>query len=794
MLHIFRETISLQTRTNRKTKKNTLSIRLKIQLFAVLIALLVSSVLSVFYFTVLTHLARQKNIGQLASTTRLMIPRFEDVFLQIENDLLILVRLPPIQGLARSLQNKGIDPMDDSTSTHWRNRLNMIFSSLISVREHYTQIRYISAHDHGRELVRVNRVAGHPIQVDPADLQSKANETYFREIIKLAPNQLYYSAITPNREHGAIEQPEIPTLRLATPIYDEKDEIFALLIINIDYYALIQSLFKKHPPQEDTYLIDQDQNYIFYKAETGLSNFFYGHQPGVKTPIVAELMNNLTDDEGTFESTRQGEDYIVHYLHKTLSPAALSFRFTVAMDIPKQVLLAEVYQIERNTLGLLGVLIAISLLIATVTARIFVRPINQIKKAIRRYEHGDLKLDLPVDLADELGDLARTLRNMTQRLSALRVSERRAYQKLESVIEHAVDGFITIDGNGYIRAFNPACEKMFGYEQQQILACDVKILMPDRYHQHLDHYLADYQQTGEKRIIGLTREAEGKRKDGTIFPIELSISEIHTGNERLFNAIIRDISERKRQQQEIEQLVLNLQKSNQELDNFAFIASHDLREPMRGIQIHAQKLLKQSASSTDDTIRRIQRINDLSNRLEKLIADLLYFSRLGRAELAYAETDLNHLLEEVRATLSSTLEEKHVKLIMNDRLPVIHCDQAYVKSIFMNLITNAIKYNDQPEKTVEIGYAPVCSKQKESVYDVLYVKDNGIGIEKEFHADIFRIFKRLNNEEAYGYGTGAGLTFVRKTVEKHGGTIWVDSALGQGSTFFFTLSRTERIR
>jgi signal transduction histidine kinase len=233
-----------------------------------------------------------------------------------------------------------------------------------------------------------------------------------------------------------------------------------------------------------------------------------------------------------------------------------------------------------------------------------------------------------------------------------------------------------------------------------------------------------------------------------------------------------------------------LERSNKELDDFAYIASHDLKEPLRGIHNHARFLMEDNEGKLDpDSSKRVDRLIYLSQRMERLVNDLLYFSRLGRQDLAVQSTDLNAVVHDIEGTLETFLEERGAKIRMPAPLPTVRCDKTRVTELLRNLVTNGIKYNESPEKVVEIGYSPERPARDGTLArHVFWVRDNGLGIAPEFHEDVFRIFKRLQSaKDGAQEGTGVGLTFVKKIVERHGGTLWIESALGAGSVFCFTL-------
>lgn len=365
--------------------------------------------------------------------------------------------------------------------------------------------------------------------------------------------------------------------------------------------------------------------------------------------------------------------------------------------------------------------------------------------------------------------------------------------RLQAVMNTVLDGVITIDSHGIVQSFNPSAERIFQYLPEEVIGQNIKILMPEPYHSEHDQYLENYLVTGEKKVIGFGREVSAKRKDGSVFPMELGINEMDVNGQRMFVGTIRDITSRREAEQSIRSYINELTRSNQELDDFAYIASHDLKEPLRGLSNNALFLEEDYHEVLDDGgKRRLHRIKYLCTRLEQLIDDLLYFSRLGRQELAIKETNLNAIIQDIQIMMETSLTEANATITIPIALPNIVCDVPRIKEVFRNLITNAVKYNDKVEKIIEIGLRTVKVPGNDGVEEeVFYVKDNGIGIPESFYQDVFRIFKRLNDEDDSVKGTGVGLTFVKKIVERHQGRIWLESEVGIGTTFYFTLKLEE---
>ncbi len=368
--------------------------------------------------------------------------------------------------------------------------------------------------------------------------------------------------------------------------------------------------------------------------------------------------------------------------------------------------------------------------------------------------------------------------------------------RFDSVTRNTPNAVITADTQGRISMFNPAAEAMFGYDVADVMGKNVRMLMAEPYRSEHDGYLSHHARTGEKKIIGTTRTVTGRRSNGEEFPLDLSVSTFTTGTTVTYVAILRDITERVAHEEQLKTMfgqlqayTADLERSNADLDEFAYIASHDLKEPLRGMHNHSRFLLEDYEKVLDeDGVRRLNRIVRLSQRMEKLVNDLLYFSRIGRQQLAIKRTDVEAIVKDVVSTMELYLEERHAKVVVEGELPAVVCDALRITEVYRNLITNAVKYNDKPEPLVTIGHLDQLRDDNGLVTkDVYFVRDNGKGIAKEFYEDIFRIFKRLEKSQESDDGTGAGLTFVRKIIARHEGDIWLDSEIGQGTTFYFTL-------
>ncbi|TLD68337.1 GAF domain-containing protein [Phragmitibacter flavus] len=230
-----------------------------------------------------------------------------------------------------------------------------------------------------------------------------------------------------------------------------------------------------------------------------------------------------------------------------------------------------------------------------------------------------------------------------------------------------------------------------------------------------------------------------------------------------------------------------LERKNTDLNSFAYIAAHDLKEPLRGIA-HYSKFIREDHADTlkPDAIKKLETIGDLAIHSSELLDALNRFSRLGRIDIHRKPTSLDDILNKVLALLEVTIRENHFQVIRPHPLPIINCDPILLREILLNLVANAIRYNTSTKKWVEIGH-DLTADPENAPGGAFYVRDNGIGIHSKHFHNIFDIFRRLHAHGDFGTGTGAGLAITKSIVERHGGRIWLESTPGQGTTFYFTL-------
>ena len=350
--------------------------------------------------------------------------------------------------------------------------------------------------------------------------------------------------------------------------------------------------------------------------------------------------------------------------------------------------------------------------------------------------------------------------------------------RYRGLLEAAPDAMVVVNQGGDIVLLNLQAEIQFGYHRDELLGQQVKSIIPEGFAERL---IADGTRTAAEALaqqIGTGIELTGRRKDGSEFPIELMLSPLKSAEGILVTAAIRDISVRKTAEAELQEL----SRSNDDLAQFAYIASHDLQEPLRMVASYTQLLSRRYKGKLDsDADEFIAYAVDGATRMQRLIQDLLAYSRVGKKSKDLLKTSSEAALQLALANLRGTLEESGAE-VTHGPLPDVLADEMQLIQLFQNLVGNAVKY--QRPGTPRIHVSAVRSGEKKWIFSV---EDNGLGIEPQYFDRIFGVFQRLHKRQEFE-GTGIGLAICKKIVERHGGSIWVESQPGKGSTFRFTLA------
>jgi len=377
------------------------------------------------------------------------------------------------------------------------------------------------------------------------------------------------------------------------------------------------------------------------------------------------------------------------------------------------------------------------------------------------------------------------IRNITKRRRAEK-TQLDSDEKYHGLLEAAPDAMVVVNQRGEIVLLNAQAELQFGYRRDELLRQKITNIIPLGFAERL---VSDGKRTAAEALlqqIGTGIELDGLRKDGSQFPIEMMLSPLENADGILVTAAIRNITKRRSADVRLVRTVEDLERSNSELLRLAFVSSHDLQEPLRTVTSYAQLLAKRYKGQLDaEADEFITFIASGCIRMKELIEDLLAFSRIGKDERSLREEAMEDTLQVALTNLDSAIRESSA-VVTHDPLPTIVPHGAELVQVFQNLIANAIKYRGGAAPRIHISATRKAAILGNGSEWILSVSDNGIGIERQYFDKIFVLFQRLHRPDEFS-GTGVGLAICKKIVERLGGRIWVESELGKGSTFSFTL-------
>jgi PAS domain S-box-containing protein len=432
--------------------------------------------------------------------------------------------------------------------------------------------------------------------------------------------------------------------------------------------------------------------------------------------------------------------------------------------------------------------------------RSVIRPLARLRTGTVVVGSGNLDHRFAITSRDEIGDLSRAFDEMVVALKASTVSRdeleranavlqteiderRRAEERFRLVVEAAPCAMVMVDRKGSIVLANSQTEKVFGYTHDELVGLSIEGLVPERFRLGHPGYRATFFGDPTSRQMGAGRHLYGLRRDGAEVPVEIGLNPVETSEGIFVLAAIADITERKRAENELRERTEELGRSNRDLEQFAYIASHDLQEPLRAIAGPLQLLQRRYRGQLD--ARADEYIGHAvggAGRMQALIEDLLAFSRVATSGEPYHMTECSEALGNALRNLSAAIQESGAQ-VTHDELPTVRAISGQISVLFQNLLGNAIKFRhkDRPVR-IHVG------AEVQSDVWVFHVRDNGIGIAPQYFERIFLIFQRLHTRRDYP-GTGIGLALCKRIVEHHGGRMWVESETGAGTTFSFSLPR-----
>ncbi|KMQ50063.1 Sensory box histidine kinase [Chitinispirillum alkaliphilum] len=350
---------------------------------------------------------------------------------------------------------------------------------------------------------------------------------------------------------------------------------------------------------------------------------------------------------------------------------------------------------------------------------------------------------------------------------------------MQRLLQSLAQGVVVIDGNRNILLFNAAAERMFGYTASEIIGKPHDLLVPARFNKTHTKQMAGYFKDPKVRPMGIGMDLYARRRNGSEFPVEISLSFVNIKNEMLVLSLITDISVRKETEQALKQRMRDLAEVNDNLESFSYSVSHDLKTPLQAIHGFATILVEDNQELEPEAKEYLIRISQSAQRMKELIDDMLELSKITRKDLIKQHVNLSDLAREIVEQLAQGDHDRNVHVAIDEDL-YAYADVTLAKVVLGNLLGNAWKFTSKREVS-QIKFTSLVREGRR----IFLVSDNGAGFDMKHMEKLFAPFRRLHSDQEFP-GTGAGLAIVQRVIKRHGGEIWAESQVGKGTSFYFT--------
>ncbi|MBB97556.1 MAG: hypothetical protein CML68_23525 [Rhodobacteraceae bacterium] len=677
--------------------------------------------------------------------------------------------MPPVAGIIRSMERENLtDPIDGSSVQQWRDRLNQIFVANLLTRPGYFQIRFIGKLDNWKELVRVDQGPG-GITIMPSDsLQQKGDRSYLDGVARQNMREPYFSELDQNVDHGKVE--DIPTIRIVHPVLAANGEVFGAIVVNANFGILLKEATSSLEDDVAITVLDRNASYMTI-ANGGTSTLMRLH---TSPNWIEPPENKILREAGDARTIVTFDGKIYYVVPPTASEDKRDLSLGFVASIPLDALLTDARERLRHGTGISVLLASVTGLLAYLVGQRITAPLRCMQAEITQHRATNTPIDFPVYSEDEVGKLTKSFADLGNELI-------RQTARMSAILESTSEGIVTINTEGALCDANRAAVEMFGYPLEELIGAPLNILMPSPEKEAHQSYVEAALRTTVRMDMSPNRLVWAQRKNGTTFPIEVSIGKAVYDGKVHFVGVIYDVTQKNEMFSNQDALIDALKRSNDELDQFAYVASHDLKAPLRVID-NASRWLEEDLEEhlNDDTRESLGLLRNRVQRMERLLDDLLEHSRIGRVSESADLIKGEDLIDELKGLLDIP---NGFELQTTDALATVTVPQFPLQTVLLNLISNAFRHHDRPS-----GHVRVDVNVTDDCYRFI-ITDDGPGIAPEFHKKIFELFQTLKPRDQLD-GSGMGLAMVRKHVDIVGGSIEVNSDGVRGTEFRLTWPRS----
>ncbi|MEX2303016.1 MAG: ATP-binding protein [Bryobacterales bacterium] len=709
----------------------------------------------------------------------------------LSHDAAFLSDVPAIRGVVRSHED-GVDPLERLPERVWQGRLASIFEAKMRATPQYLQIRLIGQQEGGREITRVERLEDGIAVVVDAKMQQKGDRPYFQEAIRTPRGSVYLSDIELNEEEGKIVIPEIPVLRAAGPVYLPDGRLFGIVVINKDMRQRFERMREILAGGYSLFLFNERGDLLMH---TNAEHLFVlpahsGSRLEDRFPQMRHALDSPHTSHAVTYDTASGKRVAATLKAWHYDPAQPRRFYGLLLTSSYDAAVSASRADRTRTVWFGTLLMAVTVGAVLAASRKITRPLREITQAVEDFAIGKADLRLPIAASDEAGTLARAfgrmsrqVRDQQEALEAEVVERRRteeslreSEQQLRLALNAAQAGIWIFDPRANVNVWDERLERMFGL-QPNTFAGSAEAWAQLVHPEDRKQAIAEIRFALKERQLYEAEFRAGRSGRWRHIKSQAVVQRDGEGKAARMIGVCWDITESKRAAEEIRQGAAELKRKNQEMEQFVYSVSHDLKSPVVTFKGFLGILTEDlQAGKIPEAMESVHRLGHAAQRMSRLIDDLLQFSRIRRGANQPETIDVADLVSELAEEAREQFATPQVRIDIQDDLPNLVADPTAVSRLFQNLLSNAFKYGlGGPEPRVEVGGSVTGEEVR------FYVRDNGAGIPPQYHHKIFGVFQRLDTTQD---GTGIGLAVVSKIMGVCGGRAWVESDGERGAAFW----------